>query len=77
MITSTDHSGQACTLTHNGQPVSIGEILEDFRGDQYRVTGGQAPHKPSSSGKIYTDAGNYYPTVFGCKWTPSNQTQGA
>jgi hypothetical protein len=46
--------------------------LEDFRGDHYRVTGGQAPHKPSSSGKIYTDAGNYYPTVFGCQWTPNN-----
>jgi len=29
MITSTDHAGQACTLTHNGQPVNIGEILED------------------------------------------------
>ena len=77
MITSTDHTGQACTLTHNGQPVTIGEILEDFRGDQYRITGGQAPHKASSSGKIYTDAGNYYPTVFNCKWTPNNQTQGA
>ena len=72
MITSTDYTGKACTLTHNGQPVSAGEILEDFRGDQYRVTGGQAPHKPSSSGKIYTDGGNYYPTVFGCQWTPSN-----
>jgi hypothetical protein len=53
------------------RPVSAGEILEDFRGDQYRVTGGQAPHKDSSSGKIYTDAGNFYPTVFGCKWTPN------
>jgi hypothetical protein len=77
MITSTDHAGQVCTLTHNGQPVSAGEILEDFRGEKHRVTGGQAPHKASSSGKIYTDSGNYYPTVFNCKWTPSNQTQGA
>lgn len=74
MITSTDHAGRTCTLTHNGQPVSPGEILEDFRGDHYRVTGGQAPHKPSSTGQIYTDGGNYYPTVFNCQWTP---TQGA
>ena len=72
MITSTNHAGQACTLPAICQPVSIGEILKDFRGDQYRVTGGQAPHKASSSGKIYTDAGNYYPTVFGCQWTPTS-----
>jgi hypothetical protein len=72
MIQSTDHAGRACTLTHNGQPVQAGEILEDFRGNQSRVTGGQAPHKPSSTGKIYTTAGNYYPSVFDCKWTPNN-----
>ena len=30
----------------------------------------------SSSGQIYTDGGNYYPTVFNCKWTP-NTTAGA
>lgn len=72
MIQSTDHAGRACTLTHNGQPVQLGEILEDFRGDHARVTGGQAPHKPSSTGKIYTDAGHYYPSVFDCQWTPTN-----
>ena len=74
MITSTDHANRICTLTYNGQPIKLGEILEDFRGNYYRVTGGQAPHKPSSSGKIYTDGGNYYPAVFGCQWTPTNQT---
>lgn len=72
MITSTDYAGRTCTLTHNGQPVNKGEILEDFRGDHYRVIGGQAPHKCSSTGKIYTDGGNFYPTVFKCKWTPTN-----
>ncbi len=72
MIFSTNYAGQSCTLTYNGQPVQVGEILEDFRGDQCRVTGGQAPHKPSSTGKIYTDAGHYYPSVFNCAWTPSN-----
>lgn len=71
MIQSTDHAGRACTLTHNGQPVRPGEILEDFRGNHARVTGGQAPHKPSSTGKIYTDAGQYYPSVFDCQWTPN------
>lgn len=68
MITSTNYAGRACILTHNGSPVKPGEILEDFRGDQARILGGQAPHKPSSTGQIYTSAGNYYPSVFGCKW---------
>ena len=72
MIQSIDHAGRYCTLTHKGQPVQLGEILEDFRGEQSRVTGGQAPHKPSSTGKIYTTAGNYYPSVFNCQWTPNN-----
>jgi hypothetical protein len=77
-ITSTDHNNRICTLTHHGQPVAVNEVLEDSRGNYYRVTGGQAPHKPSSSGKIYTDGGNYYPDVFDCQWTPTNQTnQGA
>ena len=73
MIISTDHAGRVCTLTYNGQPVKPGEILEDFRGDQYRATGGQAPHKASSTGQIYTDGGNFYPTVFDCKWTPDTE----
>ena len=70
MITSTNYANQLCTLTHNGQPITAGEILQDFRGDYARITGGQAPHKPGSTGKIYTDAGNYFPSVFNCKWTP-------
>lgn len=75
MIQSTDHTGRTCTLTHNGQPVAAGEILEDFRGGHARVTGGRAPHHAASTGKIYTDAGNYFPSVFNCQWTPT--TQGA
>jgi hypothetical protein len=72
MITSTNYAGRTCTLTHNGQPVQPGEILESFRGDQYRITGGRAPHHPASTGKVWTDGGEFFPSVFDCKWTPSN-----
>lgn len=71
-ITSQDYTGTACTLTHNGQPVNSGEILETNDGDQYRITGGRAPHKPSSTGKVWTDGGEFFPSVFNCAWTPSN-----
>ena len=70
-ITSTDYKGRACTLTHEGRPVRAGEILETSKGDQYRITGGRAPHKPASSGKVWTDGGEFFPTVFNCNWTPA------
>jgi hypothetical protein len=28
-ITSTDHNNRVCTLTHNGKPVAVNEVLED------------------------------------------------
>jgi hypothetical protein len=72
MITSTDYAGKACTLTRNGQPVKPGQTLKDFRGDPYRIDGGRAPHHPASTGKVWTSGGEFFPSVFGCKWTPSN-----
>jgi hypothetical protein len=69
MITSTDHAGRPCILTHNGTPVNQGDELRTFRGARAQILGGQAPHKPSSTGMIYTSAGNFYPSVFDCNWT--------
>lgn len=68
-ITSEDWTGALCVLTHNGQPVNLGEILETSRGEQYRINGGRAPHKISSSGHVWTDGGEFYPSVFNCNWT--------
>ena len=73
MITSTDYAGRACTLTFKGQPVAENDLIDDFRGKSARIIGGEAPHKPASSGKIYTNHGHYYPSVFGCEWTPTNK----
>jgi hypothetical protein len=61
---------EAWTLTHmDGTPVCIGEMLETHRGEQYRITGGRPPHKPSSTGRVWVEGGGeYFPTVFDLKW---------
>jgi len=75
-IISTNHSGQTCTLTRNGQPVNEGDTLADFRGEPHTIKGGDAPHKPSSAGKIYTDKGQFFTTVFDCRWTARSNDSG-
>jgi hypothetical protein len=50
-------------------PVRKNATAFDFRGHAAVITGGRAPHKPSSTGKVWTsDEGEYYPGVFGMKW---------
>lgn len=76
-ITSTDYLGRECTLVHEStnEPVKINEVVKSFRGDPYRVTGGRAPHKPDSQGKVWFSisaddniGGEFYPTVLGLRW---------
>lgn len=49
-------------------PVSMGQAIVSFRGEEMKLLGGNPPHKPSSSGKIWVEDGEYYPSVFGLKW---------
>ena len=48
----------------DGREVALPLRTVDFRGDEIIVTGYKAPHKPSSTGRIYTDGGmSYFPSV--------------
>ncbi len=73
-IKSLDYAGRVCTLVHvdTEKPVKLNETVENFRGDPRTVTGGEAPHKPSSSGKIYTKerGGTSYPGTCKLMWKP-------
>lgn len=63
------------TLVHasSGAGVAPGAYLPDFRGDRQTIMDGDPPHKPSSTGRVYTKDGNsYYPGVFNLKWRPDN-----
>ena len=63
------HDNWALVHQGSGRPVTEGEVVLDFRGDADTVTGGRPPHKQSSSGFVWTDAGaEFYPSVFGLQW---------
>lgn len=73
-ITSLNHQNQVCILVdENDEPVVKKITYRTYRGDEWQVTGGRAPHKPSSQGKVWVEdwAGftmEYYPSVFGMRW---------
>ena len=48
--------------------VKVGDIREDFRGERAKMHDGTAPHKPSSTGRVQSSKGEYFPSVYGCKW---------
>lgn len=74
-ITSLNHQNQVCILVdENDEPGVMKIAYRTFRGDAWQVTGGRAPHKPSSEGKVWVEdwagftAREYYPSVFGMRW---------
>ena len=55
----------------DGDEVKAGQSYVGFRCQIYTINDGvgQPPHKEGSTGKIYTDSGNFYPNVItGMKW---------
>ena len=75
MIKSKDWQGQICVLCHESRPIMTDETFQS-RNNTYRVTGGSAPHKPSSQGKIFTDSdGVFYPSVLGLRWAPESEVE--
>ncbi len=50
-----------------GKEVKLPYKTKDFRGDPITVKGFTEPHKSSSSGRIQTDQGEYFPGVAGLK----------
>jgi len=61
-------------LQHAGTEIAmeVGDTITS-RHATYTITGGCPPHKPSSSGRVFTensdgDAGAYFPHVFDLEW---------
>jgi hypothetical protein len=84
-ITSTDYAGRTCALrTASGTAVSQGFVALSFRGERWVITGGRAPHKESSSGRVYAmlyapaspdvsdvHESQFFPGVFDLVWVPA------
>lgn len=56
--------GEYILCYDNGVEVQVDDDLPD--GDV--VEGGCAPHKSSSTGRVNTQKGSYYPSVYKMKW---------
>ena len=77
IITSTNYEGVPCVLVHSdtGEITRAGDKLPDFRGDVSEITGGSAPHKPSSTGFVRLESGReVYAGVFNLKWVSADET---
>lgn len=71
-ITSVGYDGKRWLLLREDgteRGLHKGEAVRSFRGEHAVITGGRAPHKPGSTGKVWTEGGGeYYPSVFGLRW---------
>ena len=59
-------------VTAAGQDVDEGMTVLDFRGEAHTLQGGTPPHKSSSIGRVWTDQGEFFPSVFGLHWKEGN-----
>jgi hypothetical protein len=74
IMTNIIKKGYKLVHESTGKDVYLSELVVDFRGDKSIVKGGSAPHKPSSTGRVWvSDITNryhsdYFPSIFGLKW---------
>jgi hypothetical protein len=55
-------------VDQKGKEIEEGAHVKDFRGDYHEINGGRPPHKPSSTGRIWTSRGESFPSVCDLKW---------
>jgi hypothetical protein len=53
-----------------GTPARIGQRITNRRGDNARLVGAVPPHRPGTSGKLWTEENGalYYVGVWGLRW---------
>lgn len=74
MIYDTNFADVPMRLTYDsGKAVIVGDVVHTGKGDIVTVTGGRAPRKENSEGRIWVrlDTGvetEYYPSVVNAKW---------
>ena len=66
--------GKECALIKDNYELRIGDHVR-HRGELYLILGGSAPHKSSSTGRVYVETSEgfkaeYFPTVIGARWVP-------
>lgn len=49
-------------------PILVGDKLLSFRGDLYTVTGWREPQHSGSTGRVWVEGGEFFPSVLGCEF---------
>ena len=57
------------------EEVKAGASVTSFRGEPYVVKGGTPPHKPSSTGRVWVNCGEFFPSVFNLKWIKGERNE--
>lgn len=70
LIQGVDYAGRKCTLVHEGTlvPVKQGEVVQTFRGESIAISGGYPPRKPGSTGRVWSDSDEVFPSVCNLAW---------
>lgn len=68
-MTAITHNGFTLRHKESGEAVQKGEEVTNFRGAVAAINGGTSPHHEGSTGRIWTDCGEFYPSVFDLVWT--------
>ena len=77
---SKNWEDKECKLVsrETGEELNINDVVITGRGDVFKIQGGRAPHKPSSTGRVYVTnveedwKGEYFPTVIDACWVTVN-----
>lgn len=73
MITDKNYTGKMYRLVRDadGSPVMRNVWMKSSRGEEYQITGGRAPHKEGSTGRVFCGLNReFFPSVFDCHWEP-------
>lgn len=63
--------------TEDGQPVTLPRDAVSFRGERDVIEYARPPHRPGSTGRVYTrGGGEYFPSVFGLQWVKVQEEDG-
>ena len=66
--------------TVTNEEIFVGEIVTDFRGDQFRLRNFRSAFRPNSTGRVGLDnldgtfAGEYYPSVINATIVPDSHS---
>ena len=67
-ITSSGFDGIYGLYDKDGNKVKLNTVVKDHKGTIHTIQSAKAPQHAGSTGRVYTDKGSYFPSVFDLKF---------